>query len=83
MEEVDEVEEDEGKTSAEGLLTVDTLLYITLFKTILFHIWKNWGPNRLNNLPELMKLVKWQDEISRNFHFKDEIEPQGGKICQK
>lgn len=19
----------------------------------------------------------------RNFHFKDEIEPQGGKICQK
>ena len=38
---MDEVEEDEGKTSAEGLLTVDTLLYITLFKTILFHIWKN------------------------------------------
>ena len=41
MEEVDEVEEDEGKTSAEGFLTVDTLLYTTSFETISFHIWKN------------------------------------------
>lgn len=42
MQDLDEVEEYEGKTTlAEGLLTADTFLHITSFKTISFHIWKN------------------------------------------
>ena len=72
-----------GENICWGLLNCRHSPMYYLFKTISFLIWKNWGPDRLNNLPELMKLVKWQNEISRNFHFKDEIEPQGGKICQK
>lgn len=55
---VEEVEEDEGKTSAEGFLTADTLLCIICLRRFHFLYGKTGGPDRLNNLPELMKLVK-------------------------